>query len=509
MPEPEIESPLELAAPSAALPALPSEGTFRMPSTALFLGLIPIFSGQARRGDLAAELLADGRPRLDRKGRLRSTQISTYIVYSGRESEARTSVSLFQDDPLWREGELSGLIKRQFGPSGLKHLLGIFIAAEENGASRENGLPGSFIFDVNRHLDILGYKRSNRVNGKAYHTTKHLNEAREIIGLLCSLVVVQELRLGTRKGSTVKVRLLLDEASAASWEEPATDAEKLRERITTNERFILRINPQLFGLAAEGTRAQQNFYTHQLKKLSRENAHQQALTLTLGVHLPIKFRMSGCMPLRYTARSFLRMAGIADEEYTNHEMLEKIEKSLCYMVDQGYVHAFETARFRYGPMDQPWDRVLPPRVENRPTETFVPTPRKPYMVRMGRVVGHHDALEEMWTVEAPDFLRSILANTLAKRAQQGLPANAAEPADGEAARTAKDNPNQTFLPGFEAGGPPPTSAALLKQARTKLGLSQGQLAGRLGVTQAAISMAEAGKRPRMAERLLDATRRLS
>lgn len=471
-----------------------------MPSTALFLGLIPIFSGQARRGDLAAELLADGRPRLDRKGRLRSTQISTYIVYSGRESEARTSVSLFQDDPLWREGELSGLIKRQFGPSGLKHLLGIFIAAEENGASRENGLPGSFVFDVNRHLDILCYKRSNRVNGKAYHTTKHLNEAREIIGLLCSLVIVQEIRLGTRKGSTVKVRLLLDEASAASWEEPATDAEKLRERITTNERFILRINPQLFGLAAEGTRAQQNFYTHQLKKLSRENAHQQALTLTLGVHLPIKFRMSGCMPLRYTARSFLRMAGIADEEYTNLEMLEKIEKTLCYMVEQGYVHSFETARYRYGPMDQPWDRALPPRPEAGS--------RKPYMVRTAKPAGHQDPLEEMWTVEAPDFLRSILANTLAKRAQQGLPSNAADPADSDAARTAKDSPNQTFLPGFEAGGPPPTHAAQLKQARTKLGLSQGQLAGRLGVTQAAISMAEAGKRPRMAERLLDATRRL-
>lgn len=499
-PEADAADLTPLAPPAEAPLTLPTgaDGTFRLPSTALFLGLIPIFSGQARRGDLAAELLSDGRPKLDRKGRLRSTQISTYIVYSGRESEARTSVSLFQDDPLWREGELSGLIKRQFGPTGLKHLLGIFIAAEENGASRENGLPGSFVFDVNRHLDIMNYKRSNRVNGKAYHTTKHLNEAREIIGLLCSLTIVQEIRLGTRKGTTVKVRLLLDEASAESWEEAATDSERLRARITTNERFILRINPQLFGLAAEGTRAQQNFYTHQLKKLSRENAHQQALTLTLGVHLPIKFRMSGCLPLRYSARSFLRMAGIADEEYTNHEMLEKLEKTLCYMVDQGYVHAFETSRFRYGPMDQPWDRSLPPRPGHGP--------RQAYLVRLPPTGGHFDPLEEIWTVEAPEFLRGILSSTLAKRAQQGLPA-AVDPQAAQRTEL-KDSPNQTLLPGFEASGPPPTAAELLKQVRGKLGLSQGQLAKRLSVTQAAISMAEAGKRPHMAERLLEAARRL-
>ncbi|MCW8133562.1 MAG: helix-turn-helix transcriptional regulator [Planctomycetota bacterium] len=115
----------------------------------------------------------------------------------------------------------------------------------------------------------------------------------------------------------------------------------------------------------------------------------------------------------------------------------------------------------------------------------------------------------MWTVEAPEFLRSILANTLAKRVQQGLPASTdAASAGPDAKAVAKDNPNQSFLPGFEPGGPPPTAAETLKQTRTKLGLSQGQLARRLGVTQAAISMAEAGKRPQMAERLLDAARRL-
>jgi DNA-binding XRE family transcriptional regulator len=481
------------------LPASPASSddaaTFRLPSTALFLGLLPVFSGQARRGDLAAELVDDGRPRADSHGVLRSTQVRTYIVYSGRESEARTSLSLFKDDPLWQEGELSALIKRQFGPAGLKHLLGVFIAAEESASQRE-GFPGSFVFDVNKHLDVLGYKRANRVNNKAYHTTKHLAEAREIIALLCSLTIVQEIRLGTRRGMTVKIRLLLDEAAAESWEDVVSDGAKLRERIMTNERVYLRLNPHLFSIAAEGTRRQQFLYTHQLTRLSRENAHSQALTLTLGVHLPIKFRMSGCAPVRYTARSFLRMAGIPDEEYTAYEQLERVEKTLRYMVDQGYVSAFETPRYRYAPDPVPPDAPVNPQ---RP-------PRGRLVLKSQKPRGHEDPLEETWQVEAPAFLQQLLTAPLAPRDEASaaaLPSGVGQgrPAAGAASR-------QPTLPGMDLGGPPPHAGELLKEVRAKLGLSQGQLARRLGFTQAAISMAEAGKRPQMAQRLFEAARRL-
>ncbi|MBE7467464.1 MAG: helix-turn-helix domain-containing protein [Planctomycetes bacterium] len=470
--------------------------SFRLPSTALFLGLIPVFSGQARRGDLTAALMDEGRPRRDRAGRVRSTQNRTYIVYNGRESQARTTVSLFEDDPQWQEGELSALIKRQFGPTGLKHLLGVFIAAEDLGAhAAPGGLPGGFVFDINRHLDILGYKRSNRVNGKAYHTTKHLSEARQIVGILCGLTIVQEIRLGTRRGQTIKVRLLLDEASATDWEDVVVDGERLRDRIETNERIYLRINPHLFSIAAEGTRAQQNFYTYQLKQLARENAHTHALTLTLGVHLPIKFRMSGCLPLKYSARAFLRMAGIAEDEYTAYEQLERLEKTIKYMVDKGYVSAFETERFRYS--------------AGVPTEDGVP-PKGRLIVKPKDPSHIGEPLDENWIVEAPHFLKELLANTLARRAEQGLPA--AVPLDSPDAEPPSPAPrpdgSQPSLPGFELGGPPPHEGELLREVRNKLGLSQGQLAKKLNVTQAAISMAEAGKRPHMARRLFEEARRL-
>jgi DNA-binding XRE family transcriptional regulator len=477
--------------------------TFRLPSTTLFLGLMPVFSGLARRADLAAVLSDGTEPKLDMHGRERPARVRTYIVYSGRESQARTSLSLFDDDPLWNEGELSTLIKRQFGPTGLKHLLGVMIAAEEQ-AQLPGAQTGAFVFDASRHLDILGYSRSNRVNGKGYHTAKHLREAREIVTLLCSLTIVQETRLGPRRGATLKVRLLHDEASAEAWEETITDGDKLKERIITNEKIFLRFNPHLFVAAAEGTTETQYHYTHQLKKLSRENARTHGLTLTLGVHLPIKFRMNGCQPLTLTARSFLRMAGIAEDEYTRYEHLERLENTLRYMVEQGYISSFETQRFRYITANKD------PMAQQAPaaplTKTGMPTvrPRRALLeLKPGGDTLPPEPLEELWTIEPPSFLKELLKNAQdnALSVQQNLHALAlASPARGRAPHP--------LLPGIDVGGRPPEASELLKKVRITLKLQQAELAKRLGVTQAAVSMAEAGKRPKMAQRLLDMARRL-
>ena len=475
-------------------------GTFRLPSTTLFLGLMPVFSGLARRADLAA-VLSDQQERPDADGNMRSARIRTYIVYSGRQSEARTSVSLFEDDPLWNEGELSMLIKRQFGPAGLKHLLGIMIAAEEQG-SAAGGQPGGFIFDANRHLDILGYSRANRVLGKGYHTAKHLKEAREIVTLLCSLTIVQERRFGARRGATLKVKLLQDEAAAESWEETVADGERMKERITTNEKVFLRFNPHLFNAAAAGTRRTKYLYTLQLKKLARENARTHGLTLTLGVHLPIKFRLNGGKPLQLSARSFLRMAGLTEDEYTCYEHLERIENSLRHMVEQGYISSFETERYRYraGP-------ILARESGEQPVPANKSGPAKRVQrahleLKAGAPSAPPEPLEEMWQVTPPEFLREIL----------GSATHAAEFVQSELNELARQTPKALRpppqLPGMESGGNPPGAAELLRHVRRELGLQQAELARRLGVTQAAVSMAEAGKRPRMAERLLEKARRL-
>jgi hypothetical protein len=443
---------------------------------------MPIFSGLARRADLAAVLSNETADKTDQAGQARTSRVHTYIVSSRRESIAKTSLSLFEDDPLWNEGELSLLIKRQFGPTGLKHLLGIMIAAEEQ-AAVPGAQPGAFVFDASRHLDILGYSRSNRVNGKGYHTAKHLRAARELVMLLCSLTIVQETRLGPNRGTTLKIRLLHDEAAAEAWEETIADGDKLKERILTNEKIFLRFNPHLFLAAAEGTSQMQYLYTLQLKKLARENARSHGLALTLGVHLPIKFRLNGCQPLVASARAFLRMAGIAEDEYTRYEHLERLEKALCHMVKQGYLSSFETQRFRFFALEREpaaAERALRTQLEVK-TSSAPPEP-----------------LEELWSVEPPHFLRELLKNadTSALNLQADLKALAKPP---------KPLP---MLPGAEAGGRPPGPSELLRRVRLSLKLQQSELAQKLGVSQAAISMAEAGKRPSMAARFLEMTRRL-
>src|SRR5579862_6627221 len=452
--------PTENDASAAADAAAPS-GTFRLPSTALFLGLMPVFSGLSRRSDLAS-ILSDDHSREKESGNGteegRAPKIRTYIIYSGRESQARTSLSLFDNDPLWSEGELSTLIKRQFGPSGLKHLLGVLIAAEEQSA--QTGSPyGGFIFDASRHLDILGYKRSNRVNGKGYHTARHLKEAREITTLLCSLTIVQEIRLGSRRGTTVKI-------------------------------IFLRFNPHLLLAAVEGTQQIRYMYTLQLQKLARENARTHSLTLTLGVHLPIKFRINGGRPLELSARSFLRMAGIVEEEYTAYEHLDRLENSLRYMVEQGYISALETERYRYACAETATDDGTGRRRQ-----------RAQHELKSSETQHPGEPLEETWRVEPPEFLRDMLLGADNGQVQAEL---------DEMARTSFARGPRSFplLPGFEPGGRPPGAGELLKQVRRGLKMQQLELARKLGVTQAAVSMAEAGKRPKMAQRLLEMARRI-
>ena len=451
---------------------------------------MPVFSGLARRADLAS-ILSDEPPQETAEAR----KIRTYIIYSGRESQARTSLSLFDDDPLWSEGELSMLIKRQFGPVGLKHLLGVLIAAEEQSQTPAGpAVADLFSMPAGFYLDILGYSRSNKVNGKGYHTARHLKEAREIVTLLCSLTIVQEIRLGTRRGTTLKIRLLHDEASAEAWEETVTDADKLKERIVTNEKIFLRFNPHLFMAAVQGTQEMKYIYTLQLQKLAHENARTQGLTLTLGVHLPIKFRLNGGMPLVLTARSFLRMAGIVEEEYTRYEQLERLENALKYMVEQGYLQSFETERYRYIAAPPDPRAELPGRMMKRQ--------RASHELKHAEISKPGEPLEEVWRVDPPTFLKQLLLNDSATEQVR-------EQFD-ELARTsfAKGPRSVPLLPGFDLGGRPPTSGELLRQVRTGMKMQQSELARRLDVTQAAISMAEAGKRPKMAKRLLEMARRL-
>ena len=161
------------------------------------------------------------------------------------------------------------------------------------------------------------------------------------------------------------------------------------------------------------------------------------------MHLPIKFRMNSGRPLELTARSFLRMAGIVEEDYTRYEHLDKLENTLRYMVEQGYISAFETERYRYAGAC-PWKRQA-----RRATRCRA---RAQLELKAGESRHPGEPLEEMWRVEPPPFLRDMLigSDVSGLKVQEEL---------DELARTSAPKGPRAFplLPGFEMGGRTPWS----------------------------------------------------
>jgi DNA-binding XRE family transcriptional regulator len=364
---------------------------------------------------------------------------------------------------------------------GLKHLLGVFVAAED--ACVDEPLPGGFVLDLNRHLDRLGFKRSKVVAGQKAHSAEHLTEARSVLRLLCESSLVQEIRLGPRRGTTIRIRFLIDEATSEGWHETVAEGERSRERAFLRERVFLRINPYLYSTALKGEREQQAFYTYQLRQLVRENAEQRPWVLILGTALPVRFGLSGGAPVRESLRSVLDLGGAS---LGDPAARVQVEETLKYMVERGYLGAFETERFRY-------------EVELRQALSAAPgQPPKPRLILKPATPGNPGE-DEIWQIEPPHFLPELLH----RASRVSLQTN------GSAPDFARNTPaEEPMLPGMEGMTERTSEGEMLRLLRERLGLSQGQLARTLGYTQAAISMAEAGKRPRMAKKIIEAARQI-
>jgi hypothetical protein len=300
--------------------------------------------------------------------------------------------------------------------------------------------------------------------------------------LLCGLTLVQEIRLGPRRGTTIRIRFLLDEAASEAWHETNAKGEPLRERALLREQVFLRVNPYLYSTALRGERDQQAFYTYQLRKLVRENAELRPWVLILGTALPVRFGLNGGTPVCDSVRAVLAMGAASAGD---PEVRAQVEQALKYMVEQGYLGAFETERYRY-------------EVEVHQALTATPErpPRPRLVVKSAEPAGND--WDETWRMEPPHYLPELLHR-----------ASRAPVLEGSQTDLARAAPfKQPMLPGLEGTAERAADGEVLRLLRERLGLSQGQLARTLGYTQAAISMAEAGKRPKMAGKILEAARRL-
>jgi len=368
--------------------------------------------------------------------------------------------------------DLPALVHEKLGPGGVKLFLGLLAEMEEGLPARGEAL---FVLDLNRWLDRTGLARARRVQGRDLHAERHLAEAQRLLAFLASASVEEERLGGGRRGRISRSRLLAEESRLTDWEAlavpdaPGKSETKARaRRFTSRELVSLRLCVPLIEAAPQATPAMRAEWLGWLRGLAQENALSQGTLLAFAARLPAAFARQAEHTLAGTARDFARYVGL-DPAEAAPETAERMERALALLALRGFLARFETSRYRVEKTSRARDLEAAAR----------PLPKGA------------DTLAEPWRIDAPAVLRHLMEPAL--------------PIELEAPLEVSDEPT---LPGIELDGAPPHTGEMLREIRKKLGFSQLELARALALTQAAISMAESGKRPRMAQQILDAARRL-
>jgi len=155
---------LEKTIPKTRLPkrlrieAFPQERTFAIPSHEDITPLFGLFFGKKTLREKSLPFDEKRDSHLDENGiEVVQTRRTAIITDNARiKAEARIENWLFSGNIVEEEKALAGYIDKTFGPEGFRHLLGLMIGLEEAGRS------GAYEFDVNEHLERLGYRKKNR-----------------------------------------------------------------------------------------------------------------------------------------------------------------------------------------------------------------------------------------------------------------------------------------------------------------------------------------------------------
>ncbi len=278
--------------------------------------------------------LVRGNPRTGGHG---SSVRATWRIDHSARSTFRTSVIVPVENAAATVAELTASLKRAFGPEGLRHFCGALVALYDGYQT------GHFVFDVNAHLDILGYARRS-VNGAAYHHAGNVSAARETLRILSCVVVEQEYRTASSQ-QKIRLRILAASddpqsygASVLDWEgREIPEARILRQPL--DDGTILAANPAWHS----GVRPGGHRFTHQIRKIAQENARQHGIALLLGLLFPVKFRMNRGGPVRVRAQNLMSWANLEPGLSNRHRMrdLAKSRAELDYMVSQGYLGGWQ------------------------------------------------------------------------------------------------------------------------------------------------------------------------
>ncbi len=247
------------------------------------------------------------------------------------EAEAEITVSVFRNDPQFREVSLAMHIKRSFGAEGLRHLLGLLIGLEENFRK------GHFIWSVNEHLARLGHTK------KPYggYDPELKKTSSEIIKIFSSLFITARKKEGKKEVIQGERLFSIDGFR-----------QEIFDKVIIDEKIKLRATDFWYKNAFEPKDGHSKKYTKLLKKVAHENHREHHLTIYLAPLLAIFWRMNPQQKLSVV--SLMDWCDLDCKGKYKLRELRALEQELIYMKENGYL----------GDWKSNGEKILPSKSEN-------------------------------------------------------------------------------------------------------------------------------------------------
>jgi hypothetical protein len=286
--------------------------TFALPSDSIMFYLLSLFSGKPKRPQID-QLVSSVISNKPGKKRINSSldQVSeTQKIGILKDSIKIHATASLADIKMFDDETLAVYIKKTFGPEGLRHFLALIIGLEENVRV------GKFEWDVNRHLERLGYKRKS---GGSYKSADK-QKAIDMVQLLASLIlVVKRKDEKNKKDKVIDLERLFTVPGAkinesSGWESVVIRAEDFWYTLPTSN------EPR---------------YTKLLKGIVQENHSQHSLSIFLAPLLAVFWRIEG--KKKFSVRKLMHWCDLDTDSYLWMQQLKNLEKELGYMQQRKYL----------------------------------------------------------------------------------------------------------------------------------------------------------------------------
>lgn len=314
---------------------------FAIPSNKYMLFILPLFSGLTKR--IPKKLLLENHNTKEAKDIIARTLNIKEIGYTDVEDNylyktQKQTIAIIQqsskikasanvpeelfEDIEGKEAKLAYELKTTFGAVGIKHFLGYLLQLDRSGRN------GRFIWNVNRHLELLGYKKlTNRDYDPEAKETAY-----RILELMTSLFFTIENK--NEKGNgTIQAKKIFNISGY--------DINVKNHRPTGDTNIEVSAEPFWYGgnfqsLKEDGTK-QPPQYTKLLEKLVKESAKEHATTLYLAPLFAILWRQN--IELNWTLETVLEWIGepLTGDESNRKRIIKNLETELIYMQKQGYL----------------------------------------------------------------------------------------------------------------------------------------------------------------------------